>query len=521
MNATLKGCPSPQEFGLPEQFERFRPIQEEALSALEYPQRFITLCAPTGSGKSAVVVADALRSGEPTCIVTSTRGLQTQYMDDFKSIGMVDIRGKANYQCHMKEEYTCEDGCVAKCPYRGTVNCPSSQAEMAASCSSLVVTNYAKWTASRKYGQGMSHFTRVIFDEAHNCPSAIAQAMQVVLHHREIEETLKLDFPGSPQNQEMECWKAWAYEAKSTAEALAIVTQEKINRASDPKPAWVRQLTHMKNLVRRLSIIQTARPSEWVVDEWEKGFIFDPIRPGRYAESTLFLRMPKVVMVSATLRPKTMFMCGVGKDQFHFREFPSEFDRKRCPIYYIPTMRVDRRAGDLGMLWAMLDRIAARRREVKGLVHTVSYARQQEIQERSRFYASMIINPKGEPAIETVERFFESGPGTILVSPTVGEGYDFKHGRARWQLLCKIPFEPPSKIVKAREADDPEYRAYQAIQYMVQVFGRIMRDKSDWGESFIGDSHLDWFLPRYGYLAPKSFHGFYQRMEHLPPPLSF
>jgi Rad3-related DNA helicase len=84
------------------------------------------VCAPTGWGKSPVIVADALRSGEPSAIVTATRGLQDQYLNDFKSIGMVDLRGRNNYACGMKEGYTCEDGYSARCVYKGTPMCGAS-----------------------------------------------------------------------------------------------------------------------------------------------------------------------------------------------------------------------------------------------------------------------------------------------------------------------------------------------------------------------------------------------------------
>jgi Rad3-related DNA helicase len=215
-----------------------------------------------------------------------------------------------------------------------------------------------------------------------------------------------------------------------------------------------------------------------------------------------------------------MYMCGVSKEHFTFKEFKSDFDPRRSPIHYVPTMRVDRRADDLGPLWSMLDRVISRRKERKGIIHTISYARQLEIKERSRYWEKMIINPQGSPATDTVEDFKFSNAGTVLVSPSVGEGYDFPDDDCRWQFVCKIPFEPPSKIVKAREHADPEYRAYQALQSLVQAFGRGMRNEKDWCEGFICDSHMDWFWPRFRHLAPQSFHSVLTRSDALPPPLN-
>lgn len=511
--------PSPQEIGLPEKFSSWRASQEDAINVMiTTKRRAVALSMPTGAGKSAAYMAAAILSKQPTCIVTNSRGLQTQLTDDFQSCGLVDIRGRRNYQCDMKEDMTCEEGYAARCPYKGTIGCPSSQAEMRAATSSLVVTNYDKWTHARKFGQGMDHFTQVIFDEGHEAPEALSRAMQVTLHHKEIEQNLKLDFLSSTEALEFVNWKIWASYARALAEIAMIAAKARIEGISDPKPAWVRHFTHMRNLTRRLATLAMANPKEWVVEETKEGYVFDPIRPGRYAEATLLLRIPKIVVVSATLRPKTMYMIGIGKENFEFKEYDSDFDRSRCPIYYIPTMRVDKFNTDLRMLWVRLDQIASKRRDRKGIVQTVSYQRQTEVKASSRFADSMFLNPKGEAPTEMVEAYRAAGAGSILVSPSVGTGYDFPGQACEWNFLCKIPFEPPSVILKAREADDPEYRAYKAMQKMVQIFGRGMRSKNDRCENFIADSHVEWFLPRYGHLAPKSFHGFYKTVNVLPQP---
>ncbi len=511
--------PTPQEIGLPPKFDTWRANQAEALRVMITSQKRITaLSAPTGFGKSPVYVAHAIYSGKPTCIVTNSRGLQDQLMRDFECIGMVDIRGRANYQCEMRDDFTCEDGFASRCPYRGSVGCPATLAEMNAASSKLVVTNYAKWTASHKFGMGMEHFEQVILDEGHDAPDAVAQAMQVILNYHEIEDRLEFPFPRT-NDDTFATWKAWAAGARYEAEKAMQECRLKIDEHVNPRPTWVKDYLHMKNLCKRLATLSTARAQDWVVDRVEGGYQFDPIRPAVYTEGTLFLRIPRIILVSATLRPKTLFMLGVSKDKFDFYEFDSDFDRDRCPIYWVPTMRVDIRSSDLGMLWARLDQIISKRRDRKGIIHTISYARRDDIVNRSRFASSMLINPKGEPATSMVEQFKASPPGTILVSPSVGTGYDFPGNTCEWQFVCKIPFpDGRSKIIKARQEDDNEYGAYHAMQTLVQAFGRGMRSKEDRCENFIGDDHLSWFLPRYGHLAPRTFHSFFSKVSVLPQP---
>lgn len=506
--------------GFPPKFSSWRPPQIEALRLLlTSTKRVKALSAPTGFGKTAVYVAFALITKLPTCFVTDSRALQDQLLQDFESVGLVDIRGRRNYICDLKDEYTCEEGYAARCPYKGSVACPASAAEMRAATSFLVVTNYDKWTSARKYGQGMAHFQQVVFDEGHKAPDALARAMQVTLSHREITEALRLEFPETSQCEDFVNWKPWASAARATAEA-AMTDARKRLQESVVKPSWIKHFLHMRNLSKRLATIATAAPKNWVVDSVDAGYQFDPVRVGAYAEGALLLRVPSILVVSATLRPKTLFMMGVGRDHFDFKEFDSDFDPKRCPIYYIPTMRVDSRAHDLSLLWMRLDQIAARRQDRKGIVHTISYARRDEILSTSRFATHMLINARGEASTGIIEEYRRSQPGTILVSPSVGAGFDFPGRDCEWQFVCKIPFpDSRSKIVRARQEDDKEYGPYQAINTLVQIFGRGARSKQDQCENFIGDSHLDWFLPRYGHLAPKSFHGFFKRVDVLPQPL--
>lgn len=131
----------------------------------------------------------------------------------------------------------------------------------------------------------------------------------------------------------------------------------------------------------------------------------------------------------------------------------------------------------------------------------------------------MLVNQQGEAATAIVEAFKGSRPGTILVSPSVGAGFDFPGRDCEWQFVCKIPFpDSRTKIQKARQADDKEYGAYQAMNKLVQIFGRGMRSAQDQCENFIVDEHCEWFLPKYRHLAPKWFHNFFRRTTVLPPP---
>lgn len=516
----MRQIPTPQELGLPPKFQHYRTNQEEAiLSLVNETKRGTALCRPTGSGKTVDYVSYALITKEPTCIVTQNRGLQNQLMDEFKSIGMVDIRGRKNYVCPIKEDFNCELGYASRCPYKGTFRCESSAAEMRASTSRLVVTNYDKWISARRYGLGMQHFTTVVFDEAHHAPMALAKAMQVTLHHREIGEALGLDFLSSPESDSMANWKDWASMARSAADIAMHEAKARITGVHDAKPAHVRHYTHMRNLVRRLAILSTCRASNWVCDETKEGWVFDPIHPGQYAEAALLLRIPRIIAVSATIRPKSMHMIGMGNDSFTFREFDSDFDPRRGPFYWVPTQRAGHKQADMSAMWNLHDTIAGQRRDRKSITHTISFARRDEILTASRWADSMIVNTKGEPPTEMIDEFRAADPGTIFVTPSVGTGYDFPMKDCEFQFVAKIPFlDRRSKIVQARNDSDPEYEPYTVSQTLQQIAGRGLRRKEDQCETFIGDDHMKWFRYKLERFASRSFLKRCKMVETIPPP---
>jgi Rad3-related DNA helicase len=265
--------------------------------------------------------------------------------------------------------------------------------------------------------------------------------------------------------------------------------------------------------------LATANPRDWIVDEVPDGYQFDPIRPARYAEIKMFCKIPRIIMVSATIRPKTLYMLGFSKERFDFYEYPSDFDPSRCPTYHIPTMRNDHRAQDYSMLYLRSDQIMGQRGDRKGIIHTVSWARRDEILARSKYGDRYVVNNKGESATAAIDAFRACGPPAVLVSPSVSTGVDFPYTDCEYQILLKIPFQDGrSKIVKARQDDDPDYGPYQAMQQLVQTVGRAMRAKDDRAEAYILDDHISWFRGKFGHFAPKTFHQFFREVNIVPPP---
>src|ERR671938_401412 len=93
-------------------FTTIREKQKKVLDMLESTigsgYRHIFLEAPTGFGKTPVAITLARYLGS-SHICTATKDLQTQYKRDFPFV--VDVKGKSNFPCIVKEDMGLEESC--------------------------------------------------------------------------------------------------------------------------------------------------------------------------------------------------------------------------------------------------------------------------------------------------------------------------------------------------------------------------------------------------------------------------
>lgn len=521
---SIEIIPGPADLGFPEKFVEWRGNQTRAIQqGLGSNYRFMVQVLPTGDGKSASNMAQAVLNGGRTIYLTSTKGLQDQLLGDFVPIGLVDIRGKASYQCESDPELTCEEGSSGNCIYKGSTRCPHARAMFKAQSSRLVTTNYACWIALNKYGKGLGDFDMMICDEAHNTVGELEKGMQILLSNNEIETLLGYSWPRNPYRAGMDEWKSWAKQLADRASELADTMQAEIDRTKAPRVTDLRNLSHLKNLCHKLSDLSTCNPRHWVADEWEYGFQFDPINPARYAERILFRGIPKVLLTSATATKRTIQMLGIPEDDLDFQEFPSEFLPTRTPIIVIPTVKMSFRIDEEGIRrWIRrIDEIVGARLDRKGIIHVPSFQLRDEIIKRSEFAAIMVSNytELGDLTSDVIQDFKSERPPSVLVSPSISTGYDFPGETCRYQIIAKVPFpDRRSKVMQAREKEDKGVSISHAVKQLVQQAGRGMRSKDDWQEVFIIDDNFNWVYWSHRDEFPKWFQALRRNSLSVPFP---
>lgn len=529
------GYPPPDALGLPGHFKAWRSDQEYAIDLiLSAPTRFVALTMPTGSGKSLVYMGGAhLSPGRAVCL-TANKHLQDQVGQDFEGLGPVDIRGQNAYPCLALRgdgewaqlrvpddgpgDIMCDQGpCRVglKCTLK-TSGCVGFDRLRLATQSELVIANYDVWIAQARYAQGLAGtgVDLLVCDEAHKTPDALADGLTISLSKWLCS---MLDLHPDPA-WDVPAWAQWAtwHAARLKARLEAPVNPH------HPKDLKFRRWC--KQAEQTLTALSMMQPGNWIEDSDASAYTFEILQPKAYAEPLLWQGAKKVVLLSATLTPKTLQLLGIPPDQVTHWECPSRFPIARRPVWYIPTVNVKWPVtpGQIQALATRMDQILDQRPGVKGIGHSVSYKLAEQLWGRSDHKARIRLDKPGTSTAQLVDVYKTSPDPEFLLSPAVDTGVDFPDGQCRVQIVFRLPFpSTQSKIVKARAATDDEYVPYLMIQRLVQSVGRGVRSETDWAETFILDDKWSWARGKYRLMMPLWFRQALKESSVIPPPLYF
>jgi ATP-dependent DNA helicase DinG len=467
-------------------------------------------------------------SGKRALILTSTKGLMQQYADTFTQL-LVDIRGKGNYTCKATQtggqfafqyfypvsvdDAPCQYGEI--CNLKSTFGCTYYDQLALAKESPIVLGNYSLQTSIRQFGDktALGTFDLIVCDEAHELVEALTQALSVEISEEELDALSNCSFPSNPDPVE---WAAWArYWVHHINDELDVLKQrtDKFSR---------RRAVTLNRINKKLSQVSMANAG-WLVTIAGRVRRIQPVWPQDDAERLVFAGASRVLLTSATIRPKTLDILNIPSSAADYFAYPSDFPLERRPVYYLPTVRMHYKNTDAEVSqWInRVDQIIAGRQDRKGIIHTVSFARQQQLMTRSKYRHLMIGNPPGSSQLteETVKKFKSSPPGTILVSPSVDTGFDFPYTEAEYCVIVKVPYaDTNAPLYKARILRDPDYGYYVTAQTVVQMAGRPMRAADDQCEVFITDEGFKPFLGQHRSLLSSWFLPAVKKVSAIPSP---
>jgi Rad3-related DNA helicase len=497
----------PIDMGAPPRFAKWRRHQLKAIqdicAAFNRGEQVVGVCMPAGNGKTLVAQLVGMRGGGRVAHLTESKGLQDQIAGEFD---VADIRGRANYTCIKHPHLNCEQASGA-CRLVGRGECAASLASEEARSRSFV-SNYAWWvTARQRESKTVAGVATLICDEAHRIETTIERLAGVEFWYE------------GPASRKLADWQTWA--AKKEKEVRQEYGEVVGGTSLDDCERAVKLERKLAGLKRLAAMDE--RTYVYEEDGARKSWL--PVYPGRHAGKLIWAGVPRVLLMSATVTKETMRQLGVPDAPL--LSYPCDFPEARCPVYWVGCgVRLNYRTGDEEKLkWLeKIDEIIDKRLDRKGIIHTVSYDRQQFVMLHSRHRDRMLGNvasqdqrfgdevvPVGVSAV--VEKFKSSAAPCILVTPSVGMGWDFPGKECEWQVIAKVPYMRQTDLTKKRGI---EWLGYQAMQTFAQSTRRGMRYRMDRCETFVVDDSFGWFWMRNKDSLPKWVK--VRKMDVVPEP---
>lgn len=499
-------------------FGTFRQHQKEVVQEIieieETDVENIILKAPVASGKSliAYTVAQYLKSEQKkhTLLFTSTKLLQDQYLRDFT--GLKTVKGRNNFEC-LHNGRTCDKGsckeiCNFKCPnsveFRdGTgdlelkesadVPCAYWEQKTRAIWAPISILNYKFGLLDRAYVHHFLPRDFVVFDEAHNIEQEIMDFFEVDVSPRQIYKDIKYKI--DMNKTDIEEWSSIFMDiADMYAEKAEIKHEQGEKEASDRFRSNTERYKH-------IGLLMKYNPENWVIDidVYANKLLFKPILINMYANDSLLSFGKTRLFMSGSILKNHSFCETLGiEDNYHIIEVPSIISPKNRPIYkeYVGSMSMKNRDANIGKIANKIVEISNRYPNDKGVVHTYTYVVSNMLQDILSDNNRFIFHDGANRQSQT-EKFMKSEEPKILVSPYSFEGVDFKDDFARFQIVAKNPFPNIFANNQYKERDrisDYHWVFEQRCKVLSQMYGRIVRNPSDYGDTYLIDSDIETLL---------------------------
>ena len=495
-------------------FESPRPDQLETASeiadAIARGYRYIVLEAGTGTGKSAIA-ATLSSMYDSSYILTVTKQLQEQYLDDFRNLSLV--KGRANFYCRKDSSLTCD---VGKCICEGEpcenpkTECDYHIQKQKALNSKTVISNYHYMFLELNYVNDFTKRELLICDEAHNLENVIMSQLKLEFSADDLSEHLKMDITDDMIYEldagDYDVWLMFIQEVRDKY----LKELERIEGI--PKPHLMEKVAFIRGEIASCShFIENIAydPYGWIFDYNQdyKTLEFKPLKVDRYARNTLLDYGEVCIFMSATILDWKFFAkcLGIAEDEIYPIRKKSPFDMKRNPVMSFDEFNLSRRMisenapKTIGVIKSILDR----HRAEKGMIHTVSASCRDYLMDNLNDSRLMEHNTKNRA--EQLDRFKKSTEPLVLISPSMNEGVDLPGDECRFQIIYKLPYpDLGDRQIMLRANADEDWYNYKTALSLIQTYGRGMRFEDDYCVTYFIDSRIGEFVENDRFI-PDSF----------------
>lgn len=499
-------------------FKEARKNQLETISeikeAIDSGYKYIILEAGTGTGKSAIAATLALMF-DSSYILTVTKQLQDQYINDFSNLGFKLVKGRGNFKCKKYVEdnvdLNCDQGrCVIegyKCKYSlknhsdeeitEENTCSYFYQKLQAMTSDVAIANYPYMFLELNYVDDFTHRNLMICDEAHNIESTIMKQLTLEFEKKDLKDYIKFDVSDEVlENLETGSYHDWIdfiikIKNKYKEELEKIINIKNKPELNEKIVFMKRQINDCRSCISYIDY----DPKMWIFDFDENNEIiqFKPLKINNYANNTFFQYADVCIFMSATILDYRLFAhwLGISQDEIYAIRQKSPFDVKRNPIFTFDGFNMSHNHINESAPQTIdtIKCILERHKNEKGIIHTISGKCRDYL--LKNIDEDRLIHHNVQNRAEIIEKFKNSSEPLVLVSPSVNEGVDLPGDECRFQIIYKIPYpDLGDKQISYRNRLDAKWYDYSTSLSLVQTHGRGMRYDEDYCKTYFIDSRF-------------------------------
>ena len=363
------------------------------------------------------------------------------------------------------------------------------------------VTNYAYWFSERAFVGLFPDKNVLVADECHSIERQLLGLVELGVNANQI----KLYGAGVDNHYIDTATKFLRWLDNDYAPAVDRVYSVLRDRAAIMPHNM--QLKHdlqtVENHMRRFTMAAEGlkeNPENWVYwceQDGKDGFqyIVKPLNAAPYFKKIIQANSTVRIYMSAYPGPKNLFCRTLGLDpvKVAWKNLGSTFPVANRPIHLDFVGSMGRKAYDetLPKLLCNVSAILNKHANEKGLIHCHSYKLGKAIHEHlmcTPHGVRILFPPEAKNRAELFHRHRNTTEPTVLLSPSMTEGFSLDDELARFQIIAKMPYPYlGDRQIAAKKELDPDWYLLQTIMTIIQACGRIVRSDTDFGETYILD----------------------------------
>lgn len=492
--------------------------------AIERGYKHIVVAAPTGTGKTAIGATLCLWAasqhasglkGEPGGYYLVTQKMLQDQLDkdfaDHPQFGCASLKSAASYECDGPTFKNCEFGRMKKCAC--TRYEPAKQRFIE---SKIGVTNYPYFITEKLNVGKMPNRRVMVLDECHNIERLLVRFFDITVGQEQLDDLEVIeDIPQFGDIHEFISWCNQVYKPRLEEKLANLISLVENSQQTEYYDKALKLGMQFQKLSRALESM-TVKPDDWVFWSQDddrtrsKQYIARPLYAHEFTQ-TLFNDSDIILHMSAFPGDKKTYCesLGLNPNDVAWASLASTFPVENRPINILSVGSMSMRNIDetMPLLIKYTQKIIEKFHDKKGLIHCNSYKVGQALYEHLKRtqHSNRIIFPKNAEERENAFKEHSSSKmPTVIISPSMTEGFDFAGKLAEWQIIAKVPFpNMGDKHTCARKDVDDAWYKMETIKTIVQACGRIVRSENDKGVTYIMDSDINRLLDRNSELFPK------------------